>query len=643
MDFIKALFGEKQQRKIASSDFDNIISYTKSIVVRDDLIQTILQNYQQAQQLPADKKLTAYIQIYIALEQFITTNKPLVVQRILSKDELREEIQMKFAIANLPIEFRVLFLPEKEQYIYLFEKYTQSLAAFIVNQTGPNKVQEIIAMIPNKPSVIPPLSSATGIEFSPLEQGLEKAQISDLKAYFKVLAASLFKEIQNSFGAKSAIDITEKEYAAIKEMYDYDLISKYLTIAPQGILDRERIAFMARDELEKQAIGGVEEKVRRELAEKAAKDLLIAVEERTRELNAEKEELKKNDAKLLASIRSLPLGVVLTNDTDEIIALNEVAKEILGIESTVKNIVELSTIITNKINFKGGIDQSRNEKILKEFKDLEFSNKILNITFTPIFLTSTNETYIGTVILLNDITEAKMLERSKDEFFAIASHELRTPLTAIRGYLSLIDTNFRKDIQSEEVLRMLANIDASSKNLIDIVNEFLDMSRLEQGRIEFNPQTFALTELVSEVINDVGALAEKKQTFLRYENPDTKVPDVHADREKTKQIISNLVGNAIKFTDQGGVSISLEQKANHVCVKVKDSGKGISSETQKLLFKKFQKGATDPLAKDPQRGSGLGLYISKKLAQNMGGDVSLENSEELKGSTFVVTIPITTA
>jgi signal transduction histidine kinase len=640
MDLLKQLFGSRQQTKAASAEIDKIIHYTRSIVVRDDLIEGILQNYQQAQGLDNEKKLGKYIQIYFALEQFITSNKPLVIQRNVTKEQLRKEISSQFNMLDLPESFRVIFLHEKEQLIYLYKKYTQSLAGFIANQTGSNSVQKIISLVELQPNIIAPTCTSDNLlDFSFLVGNLKKVETSDLNTYFKRLALVLFKELENSFGTKTAIDITEKEYATVKELYDYDLISKYLTIAPEGILDRDRIAYMTREELEKQANAVVEERVHRELAEKATRDLQRAVDERTKELNAEKEALKKNDATLLASIRSVPVGLILTDSADGIVAINAVAKRIIKISTEVTKIAEISERMQS-LDFQGNINACKFAKKPKVFDEFEFFDKILHITFTPIFLTNVADIYIGTVILLDDITEAKLLDRSKDEFFAIASHELRTPLTAIRGYLSLIESYYKKDITNEDVRRMLGHIDTSSKHLIEIVNEFLDMSRLEQGRIEFNFQVFSLSELLKEVINEVGALAENKKTFLKFENADAQRRDVLADRERTKQILANLIGNAIKFTDTGGVSLSMEEKEGFMFVRVTDSGKGIPLTNQNLLFKKFQQASSNPLTKDAQSGSGLGLYISKKLAQNMKGDVYLEFSEENKGSTFATKLPL---
>jgi signal transduction histidine kinase len=190
-----------------------------------------------------------------------------------------------------------------------------------------------------------------------------------------------------------------------------------------------------------------------------------------------------------------------------------------------------------------------------------------------------------------------------------------------------------------DIPTLIGFIDQSANRLIDIVNDFLNVSRIEQGRMTFNIEPFPIAELIAEVIQEIKSLAEQKNIFLTFENKNQSLRLTLADRDRTKQVLVNLIGNAIKFTETGGVTVNVEEKDHYTTVRVKDTGTGISQANQKFLFRKFKQADENILAHDSNRGTGLGLYISKKFVENMGGMIYLESSEENKGSTFVFSLP----
>jgi len=244
-------------------------------------------------------------------------------------------------------------------------------------------------------------------------------------------------------------------------------------------------------------------------------------------------------------------------------------------------------------------------------------------------------------VLFEDITEQEVLNRSKDEFFSIASHELRTPLTAIRGNASMIMDFFTEQMKDKQLEEMVHDIHGSSTRLIDIVNDFLDVSRLEQGKVTYTYEEVALDEVIETVMYEMKAMLQEKHLALEFDNKTLGVlPKIWTDRNRLKQIIYNMVGNAAKFTDKGSISIEAKVEGPLLKVYVIDTGRGISAEGQKLLFHKFQQAGSSLLTRDTTRGTGLGLYISKMMVENMGGTMALEHSEEGKGSTFSFTMPI---
>ncbi len=356
------------------------------------------------------------------------------------------------------------------------------------------------------------------------------------------------------------------------------------------------------------------------------------VVKRTKELNDEK-------ARFLASINSLPLGFILTDRRGKIIHVNAPAYELLSLTDNVVGkttaaISKNSTVVQSLI---GKIDEALHQAEGMVTADITRDDRFLRAFMSPV---STHGRSIGVVILIENITEAKILERSKDEFFSIASHELRTPLTAIRGNTSMIMQYYTDQLKDKDLHDMVSDIHGSSVRLIDIVNDFLDASRLEQGKMKFKYEQFAMEPIIEQVVYEMAAVSKEKQVYLRMANDLGTLPEVYADKDRVKQVIYNLVGNAMKFVDEGGVTIEAHVEGDHIELDVVDTGRGISHEGQQLLFHKFQQTNDKLLTRDTTRGTGLGLYISKLLTERMGGKIGLKSSEPGKGSVFFFTIPL---
>jgi PAS domain S-box-containing protein len=243
------------------------------------------------------------------------------------------------------------------------------------------------------------------------------------------------------------------------------------------------------------------------------------------------------------------------------------------------------------------------------------------------------------LLLVEDITEKKRLELEKDEFFSIASHELRTPLTAIMGYTSMMQA-YKNQLPKEEIEKMIDDIQQISKRLLNIVNDFLDMSRLETGKIKFTLTTVDLSKLITSVVNEYKISSTNKNLYVTFAMSGTAIPHIVADSERLKQVLINLIGNALKFTKTGGITISVRNEEKQVKILVHDTGNGITVEDQKELFKKFRQIGSSS-NQDAIKSSGLGLYISKMLMHGMRGDLVLEASEPDKGSTFAIVLPKT--
>lgn len=243
----------------------------------------------------------------------------------------------------------------------------------------------------------------------------------------------------------------------------------------------------------------------------------------------------------------------------------------------------------------------------------------------------------GCTIIIDDITKQILENRSRDEFFAIASHELRTPLTTIRGNSSIL-LSYWDQLSNEEHVSMQNDIYDSSVRLIALVNSFLEVSRLEHGKLVIELEEISLKDLIDIVIKDLASLASEKKITLKFRGDIDSYKPVIADRNRLLQVLDNLVSNAIKYSDEGTVTIDVVELDGHTKISVYDNGVGILPKDRIHLFQKFQQASDNALARDSSRSTGLGLYTSQLLMKAMGGKIVYMPNENSKGSIFTATL-----
>lgn len=365
----------------------------------------------------------------------------------------------------------------------------------------------------------------------------------------------------------------------------------------------------------------------------------------TAQLRTYTKNLEEERAKLVASINSLPLGFILFDIHNHIVLKNRSMESILEEKDTNITAEMIGEVLKKAQNFELTIDECIKQRKVCEFEKIEWKNKILRIIFAPIVVSQTtykvaDDRIIGYVLIVEDVTKTETLNRTRDEFFSIASHELRTPLTAIRGNSEMLKDILSEKISDKKIVEMITDIHESSKRLIGIVNDFLDISRLEQKKIVFAKEKINVSDVVEETVRNLTDVArERNNSFVFI--PSEPRPLVLGDRTRISQIIFNLLGNAINYTEKGTISISVNAyETNFVKVSVTDTGMGIAQENQKFLFQKFQQAAENIYARTVSQSIGLGLYTSKLLVEAMGGKIWLEKSERGKGSTFSFILPV---
>lgn len=233
------------------------------------------------------------------------------------------------------------------------------------------------------------------------------------------------------------------------------------------------------------------------------------------------------------------------------------------------------------------------------------------------------------------------LDKLKDDFVSIASHELRTPMTAIRSYAWM--ALHRSDVPlSQKLKKYLERTLISTERLINLVNDMLNISRIESGRLNIIPTAFDVKTLVYDVIGEVSEKAKEKNILVR--SKDINLPHIFADPDKVHQVLLNLVGNALKFTPVNGViEISYFSDGHMVNIMIKDSGVGISRDDMARLFTKFGRLDNSYVAAATSGGTGLGLYICKNLVEMMKGKIWAYSEGLSKGTAFTFSLPVATA
>ncbi len=382
-----------------------------------------------------------------------------------------------------------------------------------------------------------------------------------------------------------------------------------------------------------------------EKAQLATVNLLEDLEEEKRAVEQKvkdrTEDIEREKNKLLQVTSNMNGGAILFDKDRAVAFTNELALSILGL----KGVEATSEQITKAFfTYFGGKEiKSHFKKCLGgntfHVPEIQGGGRLYEIFFHYLKNDHDNtEESIGYFVLFLDITDAKLLERSKSELVAVASHQLRTPLTAMRGNVEmLVDESFGP--LNKEQHELLDDVEVSTIRLITMVNEMLDITKIERGDLEMTLETLKVKEIVDSVAKDLDMYAERHEFKIDVGGVDDMVA-IYGDKVRVRQIFQNLVDNAIKYSSHPGkLEISTSVQDGMVEVSFKDNCIGVPKNEQSKLFGRFYRASNT--AKTASSGSGLGLYIVKSIAQQLGGNIRFESAEG-KGTTFIVSLPVDT-
>ncbi len=338
--------------------------------------------------------------------------------------------------------------------------------------------------------------------------------------------------------------------------------------------------------------------------------------------------------KIHSMLASVSEGIVMVNQREQVVIINKQAKEILGLEKKDGEVLLLDIIqsLYGKFDFRGLGDQVRQSDTAHTFPELLLGKTYYKVTATPV--KDTSNRMIGIVFVFSDITKEKEVDKMKSEFISITSHQLRTPLSSMKWFLEMLVNGDIGPLE-EKQKSVITDIYNSNERIIMLVNDLLDVSRMESGKVMLEPTPTNLIEFFKSMLPEVSQnFTKRKQTF-EFEKPDA-LPRIAIDPRLIWQAISNLLTNASKYTPDGGhVTLKLSLESRAILIQVVDNGYGVPEFQKDRIFEKFFR--ADNTAK--QEGTGLGLYIVKEIIEASGGMIWFESMEG-KGSTFSITLPL---
>jgi len=456
-----------------------------------------------------------------------------------------------------------------------------------------------------------------------MEAGWGRVKIREIDTDKKLLEAELTYSPSREFFKKS-------DYSLEKGI----LVGIYHEIAKEEVYGE----LVSENRKKHSVILRIQKEIPEEIKEKE-KMVLITRKKLEQMIKRKTKELQEERNKTRTVLVSLTDGLIVFDREERITLINPDAEKILNVKEAEiinKKIGQISGFpildklyktLGNKVEWTG----QRYELVLnKPFK------RCFNVSVAPMI--DEKET-IGMIVILHDTTREKEVARMKSEFVSLAAHQLRTPLSAIKWILRMVIDGDVGSI-SEEQTQFLERGYESNERMIILINDLLNVTRIEEGRFVCNLKSQSFEDIIEEAVVNLRRMTEQKKVEIIFNKPKKSFPKVRVDKKCIALVMQNLLDNAVRFNKPGGkVTVSIKHDKINTEVMVKDTGIGIPRLQQSRIFSKFFR--ADNAVRTETEGTGLGLFISKNIIEAHGGKIWFE-SEEDKGSVFWFTIPIKT-
>ncbi len=372
-------------------------------------------------------------------------------------------------------------------------------------------------------------------------------------------------------------------------------------------------------------------------------ELYDRIRQQTQEMGAMLRSQQVEAAKTQAILEGIADGVMVADADDRVILFNAAAERIFGVRRSQAHGRRLDEMLglygSQALTWMERIRAWRESPASYRADDylaerLTMEEKVVSIHLSPVI--SEAKEFLGTVAVFRDITSEVAADRAKTEFVSMVSHELRTPMTSIKGYVDLMLMGGPGAL-NEMQRHFLEVIRTNADRLTELVNDLLDISRIETGKIVLHREAIDVRAIIDEVVQAILPKVEEKGLTIEVIAPQN-LPKAWGDPARVNQIITNLVGNAYKYTPTGGeIAIYAYVRKGKIHVAVRDTGIGISKEDQERIFERFYR-VDNPIVQ-AEAGTGLGLTITTSLIQMHGGEIFVE-SEPGQGSIFTFTLPL---
>ncbi len=353
------------------------------------------------------------------------------------------------------------------------------------------------------------------------------------------------------------------------------------------------------------------------------------------QFSAREQQLRESNQRLEAVLGGMAEGVIAVDERDRVILANAAAAELLGFTMADVESLSLLEVVRHHMLQQLVTDTRATESLQRaelEVHSGSENRRVLDVQSTPLPDASPQRV----ILVLHDVTDLRRLESMRQEFVANVSHELKTPLSSIRAYAETLSAGAVNDPEHRGTF--LHRIEEQADRLNNLIQDLLSLSRIESGRQTYDIATVNVADIVTTCIAENQGAANLKRIHLSCSDIQQDLR-IQADEEGLAQIINNLIGNAIKYTSEGGeVTVVLRQQESTICMDVRDTGIGIDEEHLTRVFERFYR--VDKARSRELGGTGLGLAIVKHLAQAFGGNVTV-TSQPTKGSTFTVQLPVT--
>ena len=342
-------------------------------------------------------------------------------------------------------------------------------------------------------------------------------------------------------------------------------------------------------------------------------------------------------------VSNSPVAIVTLDTNHDVVSCNPAFETLFGysqVEATGRNLDDLVTTAATRSEAIQYTQQGLERPIHGIGRRRRKDGTLVDVELLAVPVIVDGER-VGLMGLYHDISEllearrgAEAASSAKSQFLASMSHELRTPLNAIIGYSEMVQEEV-EDLGQPQLVSDLTKIQTAGRHLLALINDILDLSKIEAGRMELYLETFELGTLVEEVATTVQPLVKKNANQLVVELPQ-RPGTMHADLTKVRQMLLNLLSNACKFTERGTITLTVRRQRDDVLLAVRDTGVGMTAKQMERLFEAFAQAEASTTSK--YGGTGLGLAITKRFSHMMGGDVTVM-SEPGMGSTFTVRLP----